>query len=313
MKILIGYDGSECAEAALRDLRRAGLPKDCEAVVMTVADVFQPPPIKEVDNIFPVYVPAGVRWAHEHATKAVAQARDLAEKGKTVVARLFPDWQLSVEACADSPAGALLKRADEWKPDLIFVGSRSHMAMGGRLVLGSVSQRVLYGALTSVRVARGRVMVDELSVRIVIGMDGSSDSYAALDEVASRTWPAGSEVRLVVVLDTVMFLTPDAAQPEVVKWFEVGNQSDFEQITKIFEAAADKLRKAGLRTSVILTKGNPKLVLVEQAEKWNAESLFVGAKGARGIDRLLLGSVSATAAANAHCSVEVVRRKSLAR
>ncbi len=34
MKILIGYDVSDSAEAALRDLRRAGLPNDCEAVVM---------------------------------------------------------------------------------------------------------------------------------------------------------------------------------------------------------------------------------------------------------------------------------------
>jgi nucleotide-binding universal stress UspA family protein len=313
MKILIGYDGSDSAEAALRDLRRAGLPKDCEAVVMTVADVFQPRPIKEVDYIFPMYVPAGVQRAHEHAAKAVAQARDLAERGKVQVTRLFPNWQVSAEACADSPAGALLKRADEWEPDLILVGSHGHTAMGGRLILGSVSQRVLYEARTSVRVARGRVMVDELPVRIVIGLDGSSDSYGVLDEVAARAWPRGSEVRLVVVLDTVMFLTPDPTQPEVVKWFEVDSPNDLDQLTKIFEAAADTLRAAGLSASVVFTKGNPKLALVEEAENWNADSLFVGAKGTRGIDRLLLGSVSATAAARAHCSVEVVRRSSLAK
>jgi hypothetical protein len=32
MRILIGYDGSDCAEAAIYDLRRAGLPADVEAV-----------------------------------------------------------------------------------------------------------------------------------------------------------------------------------------------------------------------------------------------------------------------------------------
>lgn len=42
MKILIAYDGSDCAEAALVDLRRAGLPSEVEAVVLTVADVFGP-------------------------------------------------------------------------------------------------------------------------------------------------------------------------------------------------------------------------------------------------------------------------------
>ena len=309
MRILIGYDGSDCAEAAIQDLRRAGLPKDCEALVMTVADVFLPPPIKEVDNIFPMYVPAGVKRAHEHAAKAVAQACDLAEQAKAQVAKLFPDWQVCAQACADSPAWALINRADEWKADLIVVGSHGHTAMGGRLILGSVSQRVLYEAQTSVRVARGRVLADELPVQIVIGMDGSPDSYAALNAVLGRPWPGGSEVRLVVVLDTVMFLSPDPAQPEVVKWFEVDDQNDLEELITVFEAAADRVRKAGLSASVVFTKGNPKIALVEEAEKWNADSLFVGAKGTRGIDRLLLGSVSATAAARAHCSVEVVRHR----
>jgi nucleotide-binding universal stress UspA family protein len=310
MKILIGYDGSECAEAALRDLRRAGMPMDCEALIMTVADVFQPPPITEVDNTFPMYVPAGVRRAHEHAAKAVTQASELAEKAKAQLAMLFPDWQLRTEACADSPAWALIKRADEWKPDLIIVGSHGHTAMGGRLILGSVSQRVLYEARTSVRVARGRVMVDDMPVRIAVGMDGSSYSYAVLDAVASRAWPRGSEVRLVTVVDSILSVTPVPSEPAIVKWFEVENENDLISLRQIFEASADKLREAGLNASVVLKRGNPKYTLVEEAESWRADSLFVGAKGARGIDRFLLGSVSATAAARAHCSVEVVRRRS---
>ena len=53
--------------------------------------------------------------------------------------------------------------------------------------------------------------------------------------------------------------------------------------------------------------GNPKQMLVEEAATSDADSIFVGAKGTRGIDRFLLGSVSATVAALAHCSVEVVR------
>jgi len=310
MRILIGYDGSECAEAALRDLRRAGLQKDCEALVITVADVFQPPPIKEADNTFPMYVPAGVKRAHEHAAKVVAEARDLAEKAKAQIAMLFPDWQIGAEACADSPAWALIKQAEEWNADLIVVGSHGHTSMGGRLILGSVSQRVLYEARTSVRVARGRVIVDEMPVRIVIGMDGSPDSYAVLDAVASRAWPRGSEVRLVTVVDTIISVTPVPSEPSIVKWFDVENENDLISLRQIFEASADKLREAGLNASVVLKSGNPKYTLIEEAESWKADSLFVGAKGTRGIDRLLLGSVSATAAARAHCSVEVVRPKS---
>lgn len=40
MKILIAYDGSDCASAAITDLRRAGLPQQVEAIVLSVADVW---------------------------------------------------------------------------------------------------------------------------------------------------------------------------------------------------------------------------------------------------------------------------------
>jgi hypothetical protein len=39
MKILIGHDGSQSADAALVDLQRAGLPVEAEALVVSVADV----------------------------------------------------------------------------------------------------------------------------------------------------------------------------------------------------------------------------------------------------------------------------------
>ena len=44
MKFLIGYDGSECAEAALDDLRRAGVPENAEAQILSIAELWLPPP-----------------------------------------------------------------------------------------------------------------------------------------------------------------------------------------------------------------------------------------------------------------------------
>ncbi len=59
----------------------------------------------------------------------------------------------------------------------------------------------------------------------------------------------------------------------------------------------------------MIRRGNPKEQIIEEAESWGADSIFVGATGMRGMDRLLLGSVSSAVAARAHCSVEVVRLK----
>ncbi len=40
MRLLIGYDGSKFANAALDDLSRAGLPRDAEAIILTVSELW---------------------------------------------------------------------------------------------------------------------------------------------------------------------------------------------------------------------------------------------------------------------------------
>ena len=76
---------------------------------------------------------------------------------------------------------------------------------------------------------------------------------------------------------------------------------------KIVDAAAEKLRVAGITASPIVKEGDPKQVLVGEAKEWGTSCIFLGAKGARGIERFLIGSVPASVAARAHCSVAVVR------
>jgi hypothetical protein len=44
MKILIAYDGSECAESAIDDLKRAGLPLHAEALALTLVFVLSRSP-----------------------------------------------------------------------------------------------------------------------------------------------------------------------------------------------------------------------------------------------------------------------------
>lgn len=108
MKILIAYDGSECADAALEDLRRAGLPCEAEVVVLSVADVWLPPtsPSSEkfVETTFAERVATAREKACAEALQAAEEARALAVRASETVHALFPTWDVRAEACADSPA-----------------------------------------------------------------------------------------------------------------------------------------------------------------------------------------------------------------
>ena len=308
MKILIGYDGSESANTALEDLKVAGLDTEVDVLVMCVADVFVPPPLtEEDDDKFPMHVPEGIKRAHERARHKLEQAGDLAKRICDQIKSLFPDWNVNPHAEADSPAWALLRKADSWKPDLIIMGARGHSVFGGRLILGSISQRVLYEARCSVRIGRASYKGVDKPVRLLIGADTSPDSNAAVEAVCNRHWPKGTEVGLLVVVDTVMPLTANPAEPSAMKWIEVADESNWAEVRQIFEPYAQKLRNAGLHAEVLIRRGSPADEIVEEANTWGADCIFVGARGTRGIDRLLLGSVSSAVSARASCSVEVVR------
>lgn len=311
MKILIAYDGSECADAALEDLRKAGLPETVEAIVMCVADVIVPP-TNDADYEAPEYLPEGVRRARERAQETLRRAETMAQQASKQVRKSFPSWQVQHEAVADSPAWALINKAEQWKADLIVMGARGHSVLGGRLILGSVSQRVLYDANCSVRIARSAKEVHP-PIQLIVGVDNSENSRAAVEAVSRRAWPSSTEVRLLAVVDTVMLVNSEPSEPGTMKWIEVGDEDNWDQIREIFEPAAKKLRSVGLKAAVTIKRGDPKSGILDEAESWGSHCIFVGAKGVRGIDRLFLGSVSAAVAARAHCSVEVVReiKKSL--
>jgi len=89
MKILIGYEGSECADAALRDLERAGLPAEADVLVMTVAEVFLPPPIREED-MFPPHIPVAIQRAHERRRKRLHRRMIFRRKLKHNSQRCIP-------------------------------------------------------------------------------------------------------------------------------------------------------------------------------------------------------------------------------
>lgn len=305
MKVLIGYDGSSGADAALDDLQRAGLPHNVEALVLSVADVwFMPEEDEPVVGATAQRVSAALQQARQVAEQAMADANRLAQSAAERVQAQFPDWTVRAEARADSPAWGIIFKAEEWQADLIVIGSRG-LTPVSRLLLGSTSQTVVTQARCPVRIARERSLELAPQPRIVLGMDGSAQAQAAVRAIAGRVWPAGSEVRVVAAIHSS--LTTAVVSPAIQSWRTLEDTDRHAWIREFVEAAVEQLRAAGLTVSTVIQEGNPKQMLIEEAERWHADCIFVGARGLNRLERLLLGSVSSAVAARASCSVEVTR------
>src|SRR5262245_36836250 len=293
MKILIAYDGSECAESAIDDLKRAGLPRRAEAVVLTIAEELFPAPtsIGGVDTTF--------------AKSLLEEEKDslaLARRARSRIHSIFPGWEILAEAGVGSPGSEIIARADEWRPDLIVVGSHGRTALG-RMFFGSVSQKMISESRCSVRVARGRIVEPDVPTRIIVGVDGSEEADAAVDEIASRNWPDGSEVRIANSSWTIPTASDPGTAVNLAEWIA----RETERVNKVVEGAAEKLASSGLKVSIVVKEQEPKALLCGEAEDLMADCIFVGARGMGRLERFLIGSVSLGVAARAHCSVEVVR------
>ncbi len=311
MKILIGYDGSDCADAALDDLMRAGLPELAEAQILSVAEVWLPPPPPTIEEMVQqareVKVPADLKRVYSRIAAAVKAAQQSVERARGRVKANFPKWSICAQAASGSAAWELLSKADQVKSDLIVVGSHGRSALG-RLVLGSISQKVLNEAACSVRVARGRVEEPNTPLRIVVGLDGSPGSFGAVKAVANRSWPINTEVKLVVVNDEWSIPIVEDLIPAVGEVIEEENSVERTWAEKIAAQAEQLFQGSTLRVTRLIREGDPKSELPKVAEEWSADCIFVGSTGfSNRLERFVLGSVSSAVAARAHCSVEVVR------
>jgi nucleotide-binding universal stress UspA family protein len=311
MKVLIGYDGSQCSDEAIADLVRAGLPADTEALVVSVTDLSEAHPpcgSEQLPAKAAAVIAADVERVKAVAERAMTDARKLAEQAAARIREKFPQWRVRTEARANAPHWGLVGAAAERGADLVVVGSHGRSALG-KLLLGSVSQMVLHHAPCSVRIARcpmNRKRPGDPRVRLVLGVDGSADSAAAASAVAARRWPAGSEVLVLGVVDArVVLAYLESGAPQWPPGYV--NTRASSELCELLTGVCEDLRRSGLEATASLPSGDPTRALLRAAERTGADCIVIGAKGHSRVERLLLGSVSAAVAARAHCSVEVVR------
>ncbi len=312
MKILLGYDGSESADAALHDLKRAGLPDEAEALIVSVADVFMPAATSSYEIAEQAFasrrVTASLMLAEEQRARLLLEAKAFTTKAGERVRSYFPGWHVVTEVLAGQPSQELIGRADEWKPDLVVVGSHGH-SLAGRIILGSISKKIVTDSHHSVRVTRGSVeRNDHGPVRIVIGVDGSSEAEHAVRAVGRRIWPDGTEVRIIAVDDS----TSPARISHILPGAAATIRHEYEESALVAQRMVDwaenELSVIGLNVSVAIEKGDPQRVLIHHAQKWDADAIFVGGRRFNSaLERFRLGSVATGLVTKAHCSVEVVR------
>jgi nucleotide-binding universal stress UspA family protein len=284
MKLLIAVDSADSTNVLIDALGVRPWPDGTTAHVLSVvADMDVPPEV----------------WREEGYRKSAVR-REMETRGvqiTTAVERLKEiDIPTEVVVARGDARHLITFFARKWSSDLIFVRAHTRKDLT-HWMLGSVARAVVALAPCTVQIVRkqtkDRVPTLDSMRRVLLATDGSETSMAAAEALVGRPWPKGSEFRIVCV-----------EEPWALKGSRV---RDNEHAQEAVSSAERVLSSAGLQVMGAVLAGNTIELILEEAQKWDADLIVVGSHGRRGFRRFLLGSVSEAVAMNAHCSVVVVR------
>lgn len=223
--------------------------------------------------------------------------------------------RVSAMVTEGNPAEAIVEMSELWESDFVFLGSRG-LGRIGKFLLGSTVGTVLQEAPCAVDVVR-RVAPDEANSRsrpgmkILLATDGADCSDAAVESVAARPWPAGSEIRVVSV---PVYAGPrmETSYLDAEMWDSVRSNA-VREANQAVETALARLARSGLKAEGSVPAGlaGPRACILAEAARWTPDLIVVGSHSRNRLDRFLLGSVSRGLALHAPCSVEVFREKSI--
>jgi len=278
--VVVGVEGTI---AAARALDRAALEARRTGRALTVVRAWQRP----------VWVGASMGQVYDYDVfaSAVSSEETAREEAAELVAKASdvpPDVRLVVE---EGPAGSVLVDASE-DADLLVVGSHPRRPLLSR-VLGSTASHVVHHAHCAVMVVPAEGVAASPYQQVVVGVDGSPASLAALRWAATRAHDEGCPL---VALHVHQF----GRLPRDV-------------VAEIADTRAWLLDLVGreLGTDTVACEvlaGSPSEQVLNTVQE--DDLLVLGARGEGGFAGLHLGSVADQCTRHAPCVVAIVRAES---
>jgi nucleotide-binding universal stress UspA family protein len=297
-RVVVGVDGSLGSRAALVHALIAAARRGADLDVVSSYGI-------ELYYLggAPLDVPNTEALQDDHEARARAMVTEVQDELAASFAPGIRDIGISLFVSAGPAAQALLDRSEG--AALLVVGSRGRGAMRSAL-LGSVALHCVTHAPCPVVVVHPPGVEVRPSARVLVGVDGSDSSRAALAAAVDEAVRMGAEIEAVATYMAADYWTDlSTVVPPTVE--EI--RSDLERRTRrlvdeVLAERRDRGEPSGVAVRTEVVEGSAGEVLVHRAR--SADLLVVGSRGRGAFRGLLLGSVALHCAMDASCPVMVV-------
>lgn len=247
--------------------------------------------------------------------------RGLAELGELILARaevhLPGVWRSHVErhVGTGNPSSGILETAKQMSADLIIVGTRG-LAGIGRLMVGSVSRKVVHGANIPVLVARKRPHgKDAFGRRVVLACESISTGKELSSVLNRFTWRSDAICEIVHVVESLFggpipeWLDAEARKPDVEELVKLWVRHHDERIAAAKQEMETLDHELPPRVRLLpptIVEGSPGEEIIKVAHRQESDLIVIGAKASTAIGRAVSGSTCESVLNHAPCSVLVV-------
>jgi nucleotide-binding universal stress UspA family protein len=244
------------------------------------------------------YGPASLLRAEELDSRRAEILQRLARAAEDVPAGLEVEHRALP---GESAAHALQELAETEHPRALVLGS-CHRGAVGRVLVGSVAERLLHGAPCPVAVAPGGFAeAGPVELRTVCaGFDGGPEAWTALQRAAQVAAAADARLRVALVVPPLPPLPMMPVFPSEL--LEERDKAARVELDHAVRSVSERLEPEAR-----LLSGDPAHELAEEAGR-GADLLVVGSRGYGPVRHVLLGSVSTALMQMAPCPVMVVPR-----
>ena len=138
--------------------------------------------------------------------------------------------------------------------------------------------------------------------RILVPVDGSDNSYRALDAALVLSEKLGAKVTAIYVMEDipVSYVVSERLLREIRDAYKRENQL-------ILSKCSEIATKKGLFIHTKLLQGNPGSIILDFCEKEKYDIIIMGSRGMGKFKELVLGSVSSRVLHHSSCPVMIIR------
>lgn len=138
--------------------------------------------------------------------------------------------------------------------------------------------------------------------KILVPVDGSDNSYKALEAALVLSEKLGSNISVVNVMEQVPIthIESEKLLGELLEAYKKENQ-------EILSKCSDIAHQKGITIKTVLLQGNPAPVILDYSKKENFDLVIMGSRGMGKFKELILGSVSSKIVHHSPCAIMIIR------